>query len=101
MFFTCTQIPHRWKSPPYHLTRRQRLSWEHLWKQAGLSLHRPPLSSREERSPKDRYNNDTASECSDDSDDSTDGKQYPTDIGCPLTELDRACLDFYIELLNQ
>lgn len=101
MFFARTQIPHQWKSPPYHLTRRQRLSWEHLWKQAGLSLAHPAPDRGEERSPEERPDSDVASECSDDSDDSTDGEPYATDIGRPLTDLDRACLDFCIELLNQ
>ncbi|KAJ5396387.1 uncharacterized protein N7487_003512 [Penicillium crustosum] len=105
MFFARTQTPHQWKSPSYRLTPRQRLSWEHLWRQAGLSLHGPdpdgpPVLSRCE-TQEDCGVDDVASECSNDSDDSMDGEQYATDISRPLTELDRACLDFCIELLNQ
>ncbi|CAI7640780.1 unnamed protein product, partial [Penicillium viridicatum] len=99
MFFARTQIPHRWKSPSYRLTPRQRKSWEHLWTQAGQTLG-GSVPGRGEN-PKELPDDDVASECSNDSDDSIEGTHYATDIGRPMTALDRACLDFCIELLNQ
>jgi superfamily II DNA or RNA helicase len=72
MFFARTQQPHEWSSPRYRLMPRQQRAWQALWRCAQSTIIRPsPGRTSEEPEP------------------------------YQLTSIQRACMDFCIELLNQ
>ncbi|CAI7613106.1 unnamed protein product [Penicillium viridicatum] len=91
------QLPHK----PLQASSYSSLckSWEHLWTQAGQTLGRSVPGHSE--NPKELPDDNITSKCSNNSDDSIEGTHYATDISRPMTALDRTCLDFCIELLNQ
>ena len=96
MFFVRTQRRHQWKSPSYRLNQRQKRAFERFIALAQQSV--------------DEYDgedgSDQSSESSESSDEGADGdrdtyvkRKSPTMQ--PMSELQRACLSFCIELLNQ
>ncbi|KAF7184768.1 hypothetical protein CNMCM7691_006326 [Aspergillus felis] len=86
-FITRTQAPHNWTSPQYGMTARQRQKWRQLWQLASQAPGRPnPNSQGNQGSP---------------------GSQAAV-LGDPknlkawtMTAIEKACLEFCIELLNQ
>ena len=84
MFFVRTQAEHDWGSPEYQFTRRQFQAFQQLIEEA------------------EREVNDEQEE-GDEDDEDDDGQEEEEDDKKPqrLTGLQKACLDFCIELLNQ
>ncbi|TKA44793.1 hypothetical protein B0A49_13622 [Cryomyces minteri] len=129
MFFARTQREHEWKSPKYRFTRRQRGAWEELVDQAerkangendeedeGVSINEDDNENSEDENDED----DEGSDDGDDGDDSDNGGDGGDDDGDDnhhgddeekvadieqeaerLTTIQKACLEFCIELLNQ
>ncbi len=126
MFFARTQREHEWPSPKYRFTRRQREAWEALVEQAerkangeededdeGVSINEDDNSNSdgedcegEDDEDEEDDNDDNDDEGDGDGDDNhhgnneeriTDKEQEPE----RLTKIQRACLKFCIELLNQ
>ena len=77
MFFARTQREHDWASPPYRFTRAQRRTWDRLIEEARQAAAEVEAESEAVEVDVDRAT--------------------PT----PLTGIQKACLDFCIELLNQ
>lgn len=74
-FIACTQAPHDWTSLRYGMTTQQRKKWQQLWQLAGQAQHRPnPMELK------------------------TDDPQMEA---WTMTNIEKACLEFCIELLNQ
>jgi hypothetical protein len=93
MFFWRTQQPHEWRSPRYRFTRRQREAWERLVEAV--------VSGAEVDT-----NADTDTDADTETDADTDvetvaGDEDKTIPVPPLSPIQKRCLDFCIELLNQ
>ncbi len=86
MFFARTQREHDWSSPNYRFTRGQQRAWEKLVEEA----------RREVNEESDEGSDEEMGE-SDSEDDYDENDQQPK----PLTRIQKACLDFCMELLNQ
>jgi len=81
MFFVRTQRCHQWKSPQYRFNARQKLAFDDVIRCAERSV--------------DQSMDDSVS------DDSSEDSDRTEDEAGSMTELQRACLSFCIELLNQ
>ena len=115
MFFARTQREHEWESPKYRFTRRQREAWEALVEQAkryvdgeedeGDEEGGDGEGSEEEGSNDgDDGNNDNDYNDDEGYGDGTDGDEGATEEERKperLSKIQKACLDFCIELLNQ
>jgi superfamily II DNA helicase RecQ len=99
MFFVRTQYPHQWKSPSYRFTQRQRRAFERL-------------TTLAQQAVENHVDEDGSSESStfggaEDEEKEGDGEiakpydQPGSPTMQPMSELQRACLSFGIELLNQ
>lgn len=106
MFFARTQRAHEWKSPPYRFRRRQREAWEALVRQAQQEVEREEGFEEEEMEDETRMD-ETEEAAMDDRDDdeeqderagSSDARE---DKPAGLTNIQKACLEFCIALLNQ
>lgn len=75
-FIAHTQAPHDWTSPKYGMTARQRKKWRQLWQLAGQA----PRSSPDPMDPE---------------------MDDPQMEAWAMTDMEKACLEFCIELLNQ
>ena len=92
MFFVRTQRQHQWKSPSYRLNQRQKRAFERLVTLAQQSVD-------------ECVDEDGLSESSESSDEEDDRSadtsvEQKSPTMPPMSELQRACLSFCIELLN-
>jgi superfamily II DNA helicase RecQ len=101
MFFARTQKEHEWKSPTYRFTRRQREAWEALVKQA-------QRAAGEDVDVEEGTEEATDDEMDEAIDDMEDGEEQEVEEGVEsrhkpegLSGIQKACLRFCIELLNQ
>ena len=115
MFFARTQREHEWESPKYRFTRRQREAWEALVEQAERYVDGEEDEGDEEGSDGegseeegsndgDDGNNDNDYNDDEGYGDGTDGDEGATEEERKperLSKIQKACLDFCIELLNQ
>jgi hypothetical protein len=80
-FIARTQAPHNWTSPKYGMTARQRQKWRQLWQ----------LASQAPGQPSPNHQGSQAALLGD-----------PEDLEAwAMTTIEKACLEFCIELLNQ
>lgn len=120
MFFARTQREHKWESPKYRFSRWQREAWEALIEQAeryvdgedngGDEEGGDREGSKEEGSEEEGSNNGKDGK-DDDDDDKGYGGRTNEDKGATkeeqqqtpkqLSKIQKACLGFCIELLNQ
>ncbi|KAE8383989.1 hypothetical protein BDV23DRAFT_189672 [Aspergillus alliaceus] len=77
-FIARTQVPRTEKSPPYGMTPRQRKKWQQLWQIA--TAHVPTEGGEEERDS---------------------GEGDPERKQWMMSDIEQACLEFCIELMNQ
>ncbi|KAK5004357.1 hypothetical protein LTR28_009028, partial [Elasticomyces elasticus] len=121
MFFARTQREHGWKSPKYRFTRRQREAWEALLEQAERKAN-----GEDDECDEGVSTEESDDENSDDEDDEDDGDDEDEEDGEDgkdgddnhhgnneekvadeqqeperLTKIQKACLKFCIEVLNQ
>jgi transposase-like protein len=75
-FIARTQVPHDWTSPKYGMTARQRKKWRQLWQLTGQGPRSSP-------NPMDHEPDD------------------PQMAAWAITDIEKACLEFCIKLLNQ
>ena len=115
MFFARTQREHEWESPKYRFTRRQREAWEALVEQAERYVDGEEDEGDEEGSDGegseeegsndgDDGNNDNDYNDDEGYGDGTDGDEGATEEEQKperLSKIQKACLGFCIELLNQ
>lgn len=100
MFFIRTQQEHDWRSPEYKFTRRQFEAFTRLVEEAEL------VANREEGSEEERSNRgggggeEEGEEEEEEEESSSQGEAGPKRLP-KLSEIQKACLDFCIELLNQ
>ena len=97
MFFVRTQREHGWKSPPYRFNQRQFAAYEKFIATADATTVSDDESEGGEES---EVGSDVGSEPSTDQSPS-EAAGRPTPEPKPLTRIQRACLEFCIELLNQ
>lgn len=76
-FIARTQVPRTEKHPPYGMTPRQRKKWRQLWQMA--TAHSPTAENDKEDS----------------------GEDDPEPPQWRMSDMERACLEFCIELMNQ
>jgi superfamily II DNA or RNA helicase len=79
MFFARTQRRHEWSSPPYRFNQRQHRAWEQL-----VAAAEQEVEEQEQEDVEENREEDVGDEESQ-----------------PLKPVQRACLDFCIELMNQ
>ena len=105
MFFWRTQQPHEWRSPRYRFTRRQREAWERLVEAvvSGVEVDTDADADMETNTDADMGTNiDTDADTDTDTDtDAETGDEDETIPVPPLSPIQKRCLDFCIELLNQ
>ncbi|PSN59182.1 hypothetical protein BS50DRAFT_658963 [Corynespora cassiicola Philippines] len=113
MFFARTQREHTWKSPRYRFTRRQREAWEELVKQAERQVGGD--AGEEVDDEMEEEFGDEMEEVEDEMEDDVeevddegvnmneDGENQNQGSHEPrrLTRIQKACLQFCIQLLNQ
>ena len=92
MFFARTQRAHEWKSPKYRFTRRQREAWEAVVDQAEREVEGEEMDVAENH---DESDDDGEQGEADES--RQEGNSQPAE----LSRMQKACLQFCIELLNQ
>jgi len=107
MFFARTQKEHERQSPKYRFTRRQREAWEALVEEAerkvsGEGEEEEEEEREEEEDVKDIEDSGGSEFANDDEEDQGQNSKNNQD-GRPekLTAIQRACLEFCIQLLNQ
>lgn len=98
MFFVRTQFPHQWKSPSYRFNQRQRRAFERLTTLAQQAV--------ENHVDEDGSSGSSTSGSEEDEEEEDEEIAQPYDrqrspAMRPMSELQRACLSFCIELLNQ
>ena len=93
MFFTRTQKEHRWKSPRYLFTRRQREAWETLVREARRTAEAEAEDAEEADKEIDVDEIDQATEAAPDQS-TASVRQWK------LSRLQKACLEFCIALLD-
>jgi len=93
MFFARTQRDHDWASPEYQFTRSQQRAWDELIEQAREVV--------DDSDDDDEVDDDDADD--DDTDDTENEEEVGQDHETPtqLNNIQKACLNFCIELLNQ
>ena len=99
MFFARTQKEHDWASPAYRFTQAQQRAWDRLIEEA----RQVTGEEMELESEDDEEQEDSEGEVDDvESEAEIDGS-HGTDRAKPkrLTGIQKACLDFCMELLNQ
>jgi len=109
MFFARTQRTHKWESPKYRFTRRQQEAWEALIDQVERYVNGEEDESDEESGGGEGSEEEGSNNSNDGNDDKgygddTDGDEVATEEGKKpkrLSKIQKACLDFCIELLNQ
>ena len=103
MFFARTQREHQWRSPTYQFTRAQQRAWDGLVVEARRVVEIE--AGRGERSDDDEEEGEDSGMDSETDHDETDHDETDhneTDTKPkPLTRIQKACLDFCMELLNQ
>lgn len=122
MFFARTQREHKWNSPAYRFTRRQREAWEALIKQARRDVEGGDMDVGETDDEMDEVEADEMDDDEMDGDDEVDeideaidegeehheaghdtsNRSQPGSASKPegLSKLQKACLKFCIALLN-
>jgi superfamily II DNA helicase RecQ len=95
MFFARTQKEHRWKSPRYRFTRRQREAWETLVREARRTAEAEAEAEDAEEADEeiDVDETDQATEAAPDQSTASVRQEK-------LTRLQKACLEFCIALLD-
>src|SRR6266480_1839582 len=115
MFFARTQREHTWRSPVYRFTRAQQRAWDVLIEEAGRVVamdtgrersHGNDGEEEEEEGEDEVEGEDVIMEEGGESDveedaDNDETNNTDTNKPKPLARIQRACLDFCIELLNQ
>ena len=116
MFFARTQREHQWRSPVYRFTRAQQRAWDVLIKEAQRVVaveagrERSRRNDGEEEEEDEVEGEDVIDEDESDVEDAdmedvdNETNTNPNnhqDKPKPLTRIQKACLDFCIELLNQ
>lgn len=93
MFFVRTQRQHQWKSPGYRFNQRQKRAFERL-----IALAQQSADECVDEDGSDESSESSDGEDDRDADTCVEQKSPTTQ---PMSELQRACLSFCIELLNQ
>jgi superfamily II DNA helicase RecQ/uncharacterized C2H2 Zn-finger protein len=103
VFFARTQREHEWTSPKYRFTRRQREAWEALVKQASQGEDNEVDVDEEAEETVDDEMDEAIDEAEDNEEQGTAEKGRVDDGGeaRELSDIQKACLQFCIELLNQ
>jgi superfamily II DNA helicase RecQ len=96
MFFARTQKEHDWRSPKYRFTDAQQQAWDRLIEEARQGLDEEEESSDDEEEEEDQEEEEDMEEDEDMEEEETNQAKPK-----PLTSIQKACLDFCVELLNQ
>ena len=99
MFFVRTQCPHQWKSPSYRFNQRQRRAYERLITLAEREVREHDDDDDSSESSTSDGEGDEEEECNERVPEPGDAQTNPAMQ--PTSELQRACLSFCVELLNQ
>jgi Orsellinic acid/F9775 biosynthesis cluster protein D len=99
MFFVRTQKEHDWESPKYRFTNAQQQAWNRLIEKAKQVSDEEKESSNDEEEEEDEQEEEEDME--DDSESEAEIDETDQARPKPLTGIQKACLDFCIELLNQ